>query len=103
MSGHICCAVQKNCYNPYDSYGEICVGCGCCGKPSPERDKARLALWERRHEEDVNFDNWCDNPKLRALQEKNRKLNIIFTGRRLRYYRRKVKQLPVPAGEEKQI
>lgn len=29
---HICISAMDECYNPYDSYGEICVGCNCCGR-----------------------------------------------------------------------
>jgi len=28
---HLCRAAKLDCYNPYDSYGEICVRCNCCG------------------------------------------------------------------------
>lgn len=36
MSGHICDATKKECYNLYDSYGVICVHCNCCGKYGEE-------------------------------------------------------------------
>ena len=32
MSGFICSSASKNCENLIDSYGEICVGCNCCGR-----------------------------------------------------------------------
>lgn len=44
MSVHICKSVMKNCKNPYDSYGEICVGCNCCGRFDES------TMWEARYE-----------------------------------------------------
>lgn len=32
MSGFMCHSVTENCKNIIDSYGEICVGCNCCGR-----------------------------------------------------------------------
>jgi hypothetical protein len=29
---HIDYGVKANCYNPMDSYGEICTWCNCCGR-----------------------------------------------------------------------
>ena len=45
---HIAFSAKKDCYNPWESYGEICVHCRCCGKPRPERTRARLRLWGRQ-------------------------------------------------------
>lgn len=47
----ICISAMDKCYNPYDSYGEICVGCNCCGRVDKstmyqcriETDKRHLA------------------------------------------------------------
>ena len=36
MSGFMCMSVLENCKNGMDSYGEICVGCNCCGRINPE-------------------------------------------------------------------
>ena len=44
MSGIICKSVMDNCKNPYDSYGEICVGCNCCGRFRENN------MWEARYE-----------------------------------------------------
>ncbi len=90
MTIHIDFAAQRNCYATAWSYGEICVGCGCCGKPTPQRDKARYLYWLAQWEENLNFNHWCDDPKLRALQEKNRKLNYSYLKSRLNRYGSKV-------------
>ena len=86
----ICVPVKKKCYAGLWSYGEICVGCGCCEDPSPQRDKARLDYWLWDWDEHIHFHYWADSPELRAIQEKNYKLNRKYINRRLRYYKHKV-------------
>jgi hypothetical protein len=84
---HVCLPVSDRCYNLAESYGEICVHCGCCGKPGPERDAARLAMWRRSLDRAVNFDQWfTDDPGLLAVQKANQKLNIAWAKRHIRYY-----------------
>jgi len=87
---HIDFAAQRNCYALGWSYGEICVGCGCCGKPSPERDRARYEYWLDEWEKHVNFKYWSDDAEMRALQEKNHKLNHKYIKSRLNRYAQKV-------------
>lgn len=81
--------VRKNCWNLIDSYGEICVGCGCCDKNKFTRTIARIDCLKRWIEEEENFDNWMDG--CRELQEKNRKTNIRRFKRQLRYYEKMLK------------
>ncbi len=90
MMVHIDFAAEKNCYALAWSYGEICVGCGCCGKPSLKRDKARYLYWLDQWEENLNFNHWFDDPELRKLQETNRKLNFRYLKSRLNRYKTKV-------------
>ena len=87
---HICLPIQKNCWNLHDSYGEICVGCGCCSKDKKERHKNRLEALTRWNEENDRFDGWFDDPEIRKLQEENIKANRKYFARRIRYYERKV-------------
>lgn len=87
---HICLPIQKNCWNLRDSYGEICVGCGCCFKDKKERHKNRLAVLREWNEENDRFDGWFDDPEIRKLQEENIKANRKYFARRIRYYERKV-------------
>ena len=91
MMIHISCGVGKNCWNFYDSYGEICVGCGCCSPNPLDRAKARLAFCERRLEEEKAFDGWIEGMK--ELQEKNRQSNIRYFKRRIRYYKKRIEML----------
>lgn len=79
-------AVQKNCYATLWSYGEICVGCGCCHKEVAIRRPARLKYWQWWLEEQLNFRHWCDDSELRLIQETNVKRNIKEAKRRVRYY-----------------
>lgn len=95
MSGHICFAVNDNCWNLCDSYGMICVHCGCCAKDTKMRQKARLKLMERMLAENEAFDRWSDNEETRKLQEKNVAINRAYFKRKIRYYRNKLKE-----GEE---
>ena len=44
MELHICRSVMANCQNLYDSYGEICVGCNCCGRMGED------TMWQARYE-----------------------------------------------------
>ena len=90
MTGCICHPAKKKCYAIMWSCGEICVGCGCCGKPSSERDKARLEYWQEELDRHINFKWWADDTELRAIQEKNNESGKIYCKRRVNYYKQKV-------------
>ena len=83
-------AINDKCWNMYDSYGEICVGCGCCSKDKAVRQKARYEFCKRRIEDAESFDDWFDDDRLRAIQEKNVKSTLKYYRRLLRYYQKKV-------------
>lgn len=54
MSVIACESVMENCQNPYDSFGEICVGCNCCGRFGTDTMwKARYELAVRRLTENI--------------------------------------------------
>ena len=88
---HISRSVQKNCWNFHDSFGEICVGCGCCSKDKKERYESRIRCLEYWLKEQLEFDGWTDG--WREIQEENIKANIRYYKRRLRYYRQKIAEL----------
>jgi hypothetical protein len=82
--------VAKNCWNLYDSYGEICVQCNCCGgfdKDSMYTSRLRAV---RR---------WLKEDKVKlpqplyqtALQQKNIHTDIRRFQRQITYYTKKVK------------
>ena len=89
MGFHISHQAHATCYATFWSYGEICVGCGCCGKPSPERDHARLLYWRALLAHDEGFSQWHNDPTIRAGQERNRRANIRYAKRHIRYYEKK--------------
>lgn len=86
-SGAICFRITKDCINP-DSYGEICVGCGCCLKDKSVRWPSRLRMYEDNLQRQINFNNWIKGSI--RLQKRNRKLNITYYKRRIAIYKRLV-------------
>lgn len=82
----VCRHAERNCYALTWSYGEICVGCHCCGPPSLERTAARLRYSKALLKESLEFDQWDKEPKLRALQERNVRANVRHAKRRVAYY-----------------
>lgn len=81
-------ALNENCYNPVESHGEICVGCGCCSDDPQKRAKARYELHERLLKDRQNFSLWCeDNPELFALQKKNIAEDIRYHTEKMSEYK----------------
>lgn len=72
-------AAKENCYALLWSYGEICVGCGCCSKDPITRLSARIKYCESELEDNKNFSGWYeDDVELKALQERNVAKNIKY-------------------------
>jgi hypothetical protein len=95
MSGYIDFAVEKNCYAFGWSYGEICVGCNCCGRT----DKG-LAMWQARLnynqqqlDDNLNFSEWAVHPNLIETQKANIKINIANYRAKIRYCKKKIEKL----------
>ena len=91
MNIHFSESVGKNCYNLWQSYGAICVHCGCCSDDEIKRTEARIKLHEELLEHDKNFDNWFDD--LRELQEENIRKNIEWGERKIKEYKQKLAKL----------
>lgn len=70
--------VKENCYNLYESYGEICVKCGCCSDDPESRFKSRIELADRRLEELESFITGGDADLISSLQRKNSQRSIKF-------------------------
>ena len=85
----LCVGVTKDCINP-DSYGEICVGCGCCSKDKSIRYPARLKLYQEDLQRQLNFNHWIKGWK--RLQKRNIKANITYCKRRIAIYKRLCKK-----------
>jgi len=70
--------VKENCYATGWSYGEICVGCNCCGRIDKDKNKIRKAkLKYARYElyRNNHFNSWGDTKDVIDLQKKNTKIN----------------------------
>lgn len=91
---------KKDCYAIMWSYGEICVGCGCCAEDPVTRLTARIAYHEYCLKEDKNFNGWYDDPGIRAIQEKNVKANIEYNHRMIQTYKDELKKLEESDGHE---
>jgi hypothetical protein len=92
MGSAICYGIQKGCING-DSYGEICVGCGCCSKDKSVRYAARLKMYQEDLERQLKFSNWLKG--CIRLQRRNQKSNITYCKRRISIYKRLVLSLIV--------
>jgi predicted transcriptional regulator len=57
---------MTNCQNPYESYGEICVGCNCCGRFGED------TMWQARYELAIRV----LNEKIEHLQSEYFKSNL---------------------------
>ena len=91
---HITFSARKDCFNVYESYGEICVGCGCCSNDKIKRTKARLELYERMLDDEKRFDNWFfDDPDIFALQKKNHEINLIHYEKKVEHYKKMLQEL----------
>ena len=96
MIVHIDYAKRKNCWNIYDSYSGMCIGCGCCSHDLKKRYEERLKVCKRLLQEQLDFDNWIEG--LEHIQRKNVKANIRYFKRRIKYYRKRLEILE--DGEE---
>lgn len=90
---HVDFAVKKKCWNLYDSYGEICVCCGCCAEDKKTRYESRIECLERWIAEKKDFRYWADDPELRKVQERNIAEDLKYWKSRLWYYRNKLAKL----------
>lgn len=106
MSGFVDFAASKRCYAVMWSYGEICVGCNCCG-----RQEKGLKMWEDRlnyHKEELkrhlNFNQWAAGyPEMIEKQKENIKINIDYENRKIRYCKKTIKKLSLIFNYEKNI
>ena len=85
--------VKKNCWNVIDSYGEICVHCGCCSPDKKTRYEARLNTVKGWIRDKENFDLWADDEETRKIQEHNIAADLKSLKRMRRYYRKKYREV----------
>lgn len=90
---HIDYGCKRNCWNPFDSYGEICVGCGCCSKDKKTRYNARLELAKRMLKDKLHFELWLDDEEWVKIQERNILCDIHYWERTIKRYERLLKEV----------
>lgn len=82
MKADVCFGIQNDCYNVMDSYGEICVGCNCCGLfDKSTMYQCRIAT-DKRHLEEEQAD--IDNPDYPDVgQQENIRKNIEWLQKKI--------------------
>ena len=75
MSGIVCRSVMENCQNCMDSYGEICVGCNCCGRIDPKTANDCIVETNARHI--MEFAESFNDKTNENYQKRNCALSII--------------------------
>lgn len=78
-------SVSRDCVNIY-SYGELCIGCGCCSRNPDCRNMivSRIRYYKQRLHDNQHIDNWAEDERWRKHQEKVVKSNILFYKRKIR-------------------
>lgn len=102
---HICHRAEPDCYNICESYGEICVHCGCCAKETGKRHQSRLALHRRlKKEAQDKLRRWLqalkEGPEAMDkanlfdpdLQIKNCRKDIKWNDKKIKYYKTLIKR-----------
>lgn len=83
--------VKKDCWNLRDSYGEICVHCGCCDEDLKVRTESRVRTLEIWIEELESFDEWDEDPLRRAFQEDSIQDDLKTYKQQMRYYKKRLR------------
>lgn len=77
--------VSDDCINS-NSYGMICVKCGCCSRNPNYRDRIikQIKYYKEMLKEEYDFEAWDKNEDGRKFQEKVIKANILYFKRKIR-------------------
>ena len=87
---HIDFSVLEDCQNLYDSYGEICVKCNCCGRfDESTKLEAQLKMHKEQLKENIDFGGWWE--ECNELQEANVKANIEYHEREIKDVEEKIR------------
>ena len=82
--------VIDKCWNLRDSYGEICVHCGCCSKIPSVRAKARYEWYLEWLNHLLSFNEWSDDETIMVIQETNIATDLRRCRAQLRYYKKRL-------------
>ena len=96
MSENVCFVdepVKGNCWNLRDSYGDICVACGCCSKDPLKRARARYEVAQLEIKTLESFNKWDQNLETREFQEQNIRTDLTMFRRMIRYYKKRIDKL----------
>lgn len=84
-----CIDSLKNCYSGEWSYGEICVGCNCCGRLNKTTKwKARLEFHRDRLNHNQNFSDWIIG--VEEIQQQNADANIVYHKKKIKECQRRI-------------
>lgn len=77
--------ISDDCINA-NSYGEICVKCGCCSRNQNYRDRIirQIKYYKEMLNEEYAFDGWDENEYTRKHQEEVVGANILYFNRKIR-------------------
>ena len=75
----MCTPISVNCIN-INSYGSICVNCGCCLDKNPNiknRIKKQIEYCKEELKKAYNFDYYSEDKNITTYQKKKVKLKVI--------------------------
>lgn len=80
--------VSDDCIN-HNSYGEICVNCGCCSNNPDYRDRyiRTMRYYKNELNELYEFEVYEDD-RYREIQEKNKQSGIVYYKKQIRLYKK---------------
>ena len=96
MKSFVDIGVSKKCYAVMWSYGEICVGCNCCGRVEKglKMWEARLSYHQEELERNLNFNQWAEGyPELIKTQKANTKINIAYEKAKIKYCKKVINRI----------
>jgi len=99
---HLDFAVNKDCLNLMDSYGEICVKCNCCGRfDESTKLEAQLRTLKKHLQENRDFNDWFE--ECEEIQRANVAANISYLEEEIRKVEEQIKMSPNPEDHEASI
>lgn len=90
MKNYVDESVTDDCFNGFESFGVVCVHCGCCAEEPSIRYRARLELFERELKYFQNF-QYSDVDSIAEIQKSKVNETIEYINERIKYYGEKVK------------
>mgnify|MGYP006969180339 CR=1 FL=1 len=89
MSIFVDSIANKGCYNPFESYGMICVRCGCCSEDEKVRYTSRIALHKRLLQDVLAKSRTA----VHDIVRRNFEIDIAWNRERIAEYEAKLKEI----------